>query len=60
MSQESVQVTTEDVLNEIQELETNQHSLFFKHEARGRERMAFLLLRLNVLEEEEKKIRLRN
>ena len=41
----------EDILEELNELENDQHCCYFKHEQKGRERMAFLLLELNAIEE---------
>jgi len=42
----------ESILEELYELEANQHSHYYKHEPKGRARMAFLLLKLNAVEEE--------
>ena len=44
-----------EILEEIEELEANQHPSFYKNEPKGRERMAFLLLALNDVEEDETK-----
>lgn len=51
MTKEEIQTLTDDTLDEIEELEVNQHTQFYKDEPRGRERMAMLLLKLNALEE---------
>lgn len=43
----------EEVLDELAELEADQHCRYFKHEQKGREHMAFLLLKLNAIEKEK-------
>lgn len=43
----------EEVLDELAELDVDQHHRYFKHEQKGRERMSFLLLKLNALEKEK-------
>ena len=46
----------EKILEELYELENNQHGHYFKHEQKGRERMAFLLLKLNAVEEKMSRV----
>ena len=41
------------ILEELSELEANQHGLYYKHEQKGREHMAFLLLELKAIEKKE-------
>lgn len=45
--------TRDEILDEIEELEYDQHSLFFRDEPRGRQRLAILLLRLNEIESKD-------
>lgn len=40
----------EKILNEIEELEVDQHTNFFKNEPNGRKRMSDLLVKLNLIE----------
>lgn len=42
----------EEILEELAELEVDQHRRYFKHEQKGREHLAFLLLKLNAIEKE--------
>ena len=53
MSKKATQ-RTERILVELNELEANQHSYYYKHEQKGRERMALLLLELNAIEKENR------
>ena len=56
-SAETTKENIEDIVGELNELSADQHPRFYKNESKGREREAFLLLKLNIAEEKLSKIR---
>ncbi|GEM_PF-5154394 len=60
MAKKPIHRLIEKVSEEIEELETDRHPIFFKHQVDGRKRMIKLLLKLNNLEKKETGIYFKN
>ncbi len=57
LTKEKIEERIENIVDELNELDVDQHPKFYKNEPRGRNRAAFLLLKLNTIEKRLAKVR---
>ncbi len=57
LAKEKIEERIEDIVDELNELDVDQHPKFYKNEPRGRKRTAFLLLKLNTIEKRLMEVR---